>query len=494
MTASPEQAALLADPATSAATLQSLAAADPELWPAIAAHPNVYPDLLTWMHENGLAQTPLADETAPDVVGDPLPEEPAAEAEEAEPDAEPEPEAPEREVGHPHEPIPTEARTAELPPAYQSTPAGPASDPFVWRAWVSDHRKILIAVGGGVAVAVLVLVLVVNLIVLPQQVAAKAAAEAAAALETAIDDFGDAAQACEDVNRTYERVLQNAEAKTTVDPTTLADPVILDDLRTSIDDAEGLEPCVSPTVAEETYEIEEQTRLVLNDVRRIDVVVDSVNSAMNAVDRSIALQQQAAADAAAAAAAAAEAAERAARTWTMSDPQGYGFTATLDIGAPTTTYSGSTGSLTESGISYELGDACGFDPAVDIAVPVTLRVTATTQGFDTDVSALVTVTQSGRVATPHEIVVEGYFSDGPACQTPTYGSTILNGVHWNEPLETGASATHTFMVIIREWKTPATPNGDSAFFDNVSMRVSGGQSSTYGTSSSQQLFLSGRVK
>ena len=71
MTASPEQAALLADPATSAATLQNLAAADATLWPAIAAHPNVYPDLLTWMHENGLAQTPPVDETAPDVVDEP---------------------------------------------------------------------------------------------------------------------------------------------------------------------------------------------------------------------------------------------------------------------------------------------------------------------------------------------------------------------------------------------------------------------------------------
>jgi hypothetical protein len=43
----------LADPTTSAARLAELAAADRALWPAIAAHPNVYPDLLDWMREHG---------------------------------------------------------------------------------------------------------------------------------------------------------------------------------------------------------------------------------------------------------------------------------------------------------------------------------------------------------------------------------------------------------------------------------------------------------
>ena len=61
-------------------------------------------------------------------------------------------------------------------------------------------------------------------------------------------------------------------------------------------------------------------------------------------------------------------------------------------------------------------------------------------------------------------------------------------------MATGSSGSHEFFVIIRQWKTPATPNGDTAFLDNVSMRVSGGQSSSYGTSSSQLLFLSNRVK
>ena len=54
MTATAEQIALAAEPSTDAQTLANLAQAEPELWPAIAAHPNAYPGLIDWMHENGL--------------------------------------------------------------------------------------------------------------------------------------------------------------------------------------------------------------------------------------------------------------------------------------------------------------------------------------------------------------------------------------------------------------------------------------------------------
>jgi hypothetical protein len=54
MAASAEQIALAADPSTDAQTLADLAHAESELWPAIAAHPNAYPGLIDWMHENGL--------------------------------------------------------------------------------------------------------------------------------------------------------------------------------------------------------------------------------------------------------------------------------------------------------------------------------------------------------------------------------------------------------------------------------------------------------
>lgn len=54
MAPTPEQASLAADPSTDAHVLADLAHAEPELWPAIAAHPNAYPGLIEWMHEHGL--------------------------------------------------------------------------------------------------------------------------------------------------------------------------------------------------------------------------------------------------------------------------------------------------------------------------------------------------------------------------------------------------------------------------------------------------------
>jgi hypothetical protein len=56
--------AALADPATSAAELQEIALERPELADVIAAHPNVYPDLLVWLREEAQSDGPGAGEGA----------------------------------------------------------------------------------------------------------------------------------------------------------------------------------------------------------------------------------------------------------------------------------------------------------------------------------------------------------------------------------------------------------------------------------------------
>ena len=50
----------IVDPTTSGADLAQIAQAQPGLWPQIAAHPNAYPDLLTWLEANGGATTKQA--------------------------------------------------------------------------------------------------------------------------------------------------------------------------------------------------------------------------------------------------------------------------------------------------------------------------------------------------------------------------------------------------------------------------------------------------
>ncbi|MCL2489535.1 MAG: DsbA family protein [Propionibacteriaceae bacterium] len=48
------------NPATSGADLAQIAQAQPSLWPQVASHPNVYPELLTWLDANGDAATKQA--------------------------------------------------------------------------------------------------------------------------------------------------------------------------------------------------------------------------------------------------------------------------------------------------------------------------------------------------------------------------------------------------------------------------------------------------
>src|SRR5690606_39266241 len=112
--------------------------------------------------------------------------------------------------------------------------------------------------------------------------------------------------------------------------------------------------------------------------RAVTRATDSLTAAADAVSRSVQEKRNAEAAAAAEAERQQQEAQRAARTWTMRNAQGYTFTASLEVGSPTTT-------LTVG--DYRLGQSCGFDPALDIAIPVTMTVTSTTEGFETPISA-----------------------------------------------------------------------------------------------------------
>lgn len=433
----PEDLARAQDPTTSASELSSLAAVDPALWPAIAVHPNVYPDLLEWMHENGLDANAEAPTSTP---------------------------------------MTPQARAAE------ASVALPISVTVM--AWIKQRSRLLIWIGGGVVTAILAVVLVMTLVVAPQQRAAEAAAAAAAALKEAIAGFDDSATRCERMNAGLESAITVAEGQAAIDPGTLADPSLISSLRDEIDIAAGTERCDVPSMASDLADIDAQVVQVEADADGVEDATRKLEDAGSQVQRSVAEKEQVAAAAAAEAQRVAEAAQVAARTWTMQDPQGYSFTGTLAIGSITTsgTYA-----------SYALGAACGFDPSTDVAVPVTLTVTATTPGFDTNVSALVSLSES-RSDQPHDVVIEAYYSEGPECKSPSYGSTILNGVVWQEPFTTGQSGSHQFVVIIRAWKTPATPAGDVAFLDAVYLSVNGGQNSGFGATEGKSLSLSNRVR
>ncbi|MBU1586667.1 MAG: hypothetical protein KKH51_01830 [Actinobacteria bacterium] len=457
MSATPEQLARVQDPSTPAIDLQALAAAEPELWPAIVAHPNVYPDLVAWIQASSPA-APVVPE--PEAVA-PVEYAPTTPLETT-----------------PLDRAPTEALT---PVAV--TPREPRP-PFDFAGWIKRRSRILIISGAGVVAAVIVLVLVLTLVVAPQQRAAEEAAAAAAALDKASGKFDSAVKRCELLNKGFTTALATAQEELAVDPALLDDQSVLAALASEIDEASATEPCTAVTMAAEIAEIEKQTGTITDDADRVELATAGLTNATNDVLNSIAAKEAAAAAAAAEVERQQQAALLAARTWTMSNANGYAFTGTLDVSGPTTSFSYG---------DYTLGASCTFDAATDIAVPVKLTVTATTQGFDTEISALVTLSQSGK-SQPHEVVIEAYYSDGPECQSPSYGTTILNGVHWEEPFATGKQGAHQFVVIIRDWKTPATPSGDTAFLSVLRLTVAGGQSSDYTTADRKMVLLTNEAR
>ncbi len=285
----PEDLARAQDPTTSASELSSLAAVDPALWPAIAVHPNVYPDLLEWMHENGLDANAEAPTSTP---------------------------------------MTPQARAAE------ASVALPISVTVM--AWIKQRSRLLIWIGGGVVTAILAVVLVMTLVVAPQQRAAEAAAAAAAALKEAIAGFDDSATRCERMNAGLESAITVAEGQAAIDPGTLADPSLISSLRDEIDIAAGTERCDVPSMASDLADIDAQVVQVEADADGVEDATRKLEDAGSQVQRSVAEKEQVAAAAAAEAQRVAEAAQVAARTWTMQDPQGYSFTGTLAIGSITT--------------------------------------------------------------------------------------------------------------------------------------------------------------
>lgn len=445
MTATAEQLARVADPSTPATTLAELAQAEPELWAAIARHPNVYPDLVAWMRQYGLADSAVQAE-------------PAA------------PRAPD--LG----PAAHSAAGVALPTLRQEAPGA--------KPWWRDirSRRLRIAAGSVAAAIVLALTLVAT-VVIPQQ---RAAEEAAAALaheqsehDGAVKSFTRAEAQCGAANRALSNEIGTAEAQRQIDPATLTDPGLIASLERAIELARSAVPCSSPAMASGTAEIKAQASSIASDALAVQAAAGELKSATRAVDGDIATRVAAEAQEAAEKKAAAEAAAKIARTWQFKDAQGYSFTATVDVQQPTGTFSVDNTSWNleggTKGKRHELGDSCSFDPTSDIAVPVKVRVTATTERFETSVSLQFAVTSSREFSRTRTFSIESYYTDYSHCDSVSsgfWGGTASNRVSWNNPLATNASGIATFAVIIHDWKTPNAPNGDTAALPQLTISLS----------------------
>lgn len=190
--------------------------------------------------------------------------------------------------------------------------------------------------------------------------------------------------------------------------------------------------------------------------------------------------------------------------WHYANGQGYSYDLRITVFPPAT--SGQNG-------DNPIGDACDFDPAVDIAVAGVLDATATTAGFDTLIRASFVIeheqgdyTGNGTKPTDHDdrIGVEQYFNPDPKCISYSstnswgYGQPPAAGVVWDEPVAKGTTVRHRFTVIVKNYVSPRTPSGDTALLDWVTIRPMAtaikrvGDTDTYADQDGQSLFRSAR--
>ncbi len=462
MPLTPEEYALLSDPSTSPETLARLAYAAPEMWPAIAAHPNVYPALVDWARQNGLEAVPAPVEAVPvepePVVAAPevlvvaevpvvavsdeavLPEVPAAGFEEP--------------AFVPMEPVMASGESlAEAPPVVKA--------PSV-RSKRRVKLKVIIAAA---AVIVVIAAVGIPVYVMQQRAAEEAAAAELAAkreFDGAVARYKRAEDACKSANARLSDQLAVADRQLQIAPATIDDKKLLPAVEQAAEIGRGTTPCVSKSMPSGVEAIKAQADSTMAESQTVDAAAEQLQVANAAVDKYFAdikaaedkkaAEKKAAEDKKAAEKKAAEeAAAKAKRTWKFKDSQGYTFEVVVDVGNPTTSFSSR---------NQKLGDACSFDPARDIAVPVKLSVKATTKGFDTKIDFRYRVTAENSFTRVRSFAIEGYYSSKADCSSVSY-RTARSGVVWEEPWSTGQTGTHDFVVIIRDWKTPDSPNGDT---------------------------------
>lgn len=162
-------------------------------------------------------------------------------------------------------------------------------------------------------------------------------------------------------------------------------------------------------------------------------------------------------------------------TWSMLSANGFSYDVTVSAFPALT--GGSNG-------THTIGSKCSFNPQVDIAIPVLVNFTATTEGFETPIKAsFISKHQTNRayqgagvapVREDKRLRVESYYSKETKCRTWSstnlWGDTNLAGVEWDDPVPTGESREHRFTVIITNFRTPNTPDGDWELLDWIELR------------------------
>jgi hypothetical protein len=197
----------------------------------------------------------------------------------------------------------------------------------------------------------------------------------------------------------------------------------------------------------------------------------------------------------------------AANTWHFENATKYTFNLTIQMWAPIV---GKSQAIHPADRSFALTSVCPYDPTLDVAIPVEWQATATTKGFSVPLSAdaifssdistpgysgssVASPAYAGKGVAPFDgdsrVDVYQQFSSGPKCSKFSsnniwgYGHSDGFGVSWDSVAVEGTSASQLFFVIVHNYFSPATPNGDPALLNWITLRpiFTGGNLGASGT-------------
>lgn len=171
-------------------------------------------------------------------------------------------------------------------------------------------------------------------------------------------------------------------------------------------------------------------------------------------------------------------------SWHFRNQRGYSYQMSIKVGAPMRMPEfGSLPHPAKRDVTVE--NLCKVDPQFDIVIPVVWSAKATTIGFDTPINMRAIIASggaddySGRGVAPSQgdqrILVAQKFSSSQDCSShSSYNDDRGFNVEWNDPIPTGTTVTHYFFIIVKDYFTPATPNGDLSLLDSISIVPSSG--------------------
>lgn len=146
--------------------------------------------------------------------------------------------------------------------------------------------------------------------------------------------------------------------------------------------------------------------------------------------------------------------------------QGYSYSVTVKIWDPI--QNAKVGKTTHPDYSANVLQSSSFNASTDLVVPAAFVIQNTTKQFSIPVSIAADMTEISasdeRVHTYPDVTVEQFFSNPEDTNIP---SSPVFSVQWNNPLTPNQTAKQDFFVIIHNYYTPKTPQGDTTLLDRI---------------------------